>query len=106
MTEESRSPDGFHYVCDSCKLKIKKNQYPRTCEKKQAFLNVGDFPNDFKKINNCEAYLLKKVIPFIRIVHLPRGPFFKVVGPMICVTADIERTQEQILPIEQNLIPV
>ena len=72
----------------------------------QAFLKVGNFPNELPKLNTCEAYLLKKVIPFIRIAHLPRGPFFKVIGPMICVTADIQHTRDKIIPVDQQLIPV
>ena len=106
LTDESRSPDGFHYVCDACKTKIKRGQYPRTSEKIQQFLGTGEFPDDYPRLNTCEAYLLKKVIPFIRVAHLPRGPFFKVVGPMICVTADVEQTKDTIIPVEQHLIPV
>ena len=33
LTDGSKIPDGFHYICDYCKIKIKRNQYPRTWEK-------------------------------------------------------------------------
>ena len=47
------------------------------------------------------------MIPFIRIAHVPSSGEFKVKGPMITVEADVKKTlNEQILPREQELIPV
>ena len=58
------------------------------------------------KLNRLEAFLLKLVIPFIRIAHCPRGPYFKVKGDLILISSDIEKSLSKILPLEQSLIPV
>ena len=51
--------------------------------------------------------MLKLVIPFIRIAHVPGYGQFKVKGPMITVEADVQKTMdEKILPRKQELIPV
>ena len=57
-------------------------------------------------LNKCEAHLLKLIIPFIRVSHIPRSAEFKVFGPMICVEAELKKTLETILPVDQDLIPV
>jgi hypothetical protein len=53
-----------------------------------------------------EDYLLKPVIPFIRIGHLPRGSYFQVKGELIMISADVVESLRKILPVEQNLVPV
>ena len=67
-----------------------------------------DNPKGPRKIelNRLEDYLLKPVIPFIRIGHLPRGSYFKVKGELIMISADVIESLEKILPVEQNFIPV
>ena len=57
-------------------------------------------------LNNCEAHLLKLVIPFMRIGYLPRSLDFKLSGSLICVEAKVGDTIQKILPINQQLIPV
>ena len=58
------------------------------------------------RMNKLESFLLKLAIPFIRIAHCPRGPYFKVKGDLILISADISHSLSKILPLEQNLIPV
>ena len=58
------------------------------------------------KLNKLEAYLLKLVIPFVRIAHCPRGPYLKVKGDLILISSDIDHSLSKILPSEQSLIPV
>ena len=51
--------------------------------------------------------MLKLVIPFRRIAHVPGYGEFKIKGPMITVEADVKKTlNEKILPRQQELIPV
>ena len=57
-------------------------------------------------MNRLEDFLLKPVIPFIRIGHLPRGRYFKLLGDLIMVSADVPETMNKILPIQQQLIAV
>ena len=58
-------------------------------------------------LSKLESHLLKLVIPFIRIAHVPGYGEFKVKGPMITLEADVKKTiDEKILPRQQELIPV
>ena len=58
------------------------------------------------KLNKLESFLLKLVIPFIRIAHCPRGPYLKVKGDLILISADLSQSLSKILPLEQSLVPV
>ena len=123
----SLSIDENYYICLSCKLQLKKNKEPRRSQKEVfGFLNFPDTlkvlletictPKDIKTkndpekkylaLNRCEDYLLKLCIPFIRVAHLPRGRYFKVIGDLILISADIMHSFEKIIPAEQSLIPV
>merc|ERR1711888_380773 len=62
--------------------------------------------NKYIELNRLEDYLLKPVIPFIRIGHLPRGRYFQLKGDLIMVSANVADTLKKILPVEQNLVPV
>ena len=103
------SSDGKYYICNSCNRALLDNRVPLSNEKVHQF-RVQDLPDEFKtsdmKLNNCEAHLLKLIIPFIRIAHIPRSSDFKVLGPVINVEADVSDTFDKILPINQDLIPV
>merc|ERR1711881_413945 len=58
-------------------------------------------------LSKLESHLLKLIIPFIRIAHIPGYGQYKVKGPMITVEADVTKTlNEKILPRQQELIPV
>ena len=58
------------------------------------------------ELNRLEHYLLKLVIPFLRIGHCTRGRYLRLQGQLIMVSADLVSTMEKIVPIKQNLIPV
>ena len=60
----------------------------------------------YLQLNRVEDFLLKPAIPFIRIGHLPRGRYFQLKGDLIMVSADVVETMNNILPREQNLLPV
>ena len=109
LTSDTRSFDGQWYICHACKRSIERGNVP-SCNEKQYNFQVQDMPDDFKTeemaLNKLESHLLKLIIPFIRVVHIPRSSELKIVGPMICVEADIKHTMDTLLPVEQHLIPV
>ena len=72
----------------------------------QRAVNTKEQNLNYLKLNRLEDYLLKPVIPFIRIGHLPRGRYFQLKGELIMISADVIETMKRILPVEQNLIPV
>ena len=119
------------YVCILCLEDIKKNKIPKRSHKNR--FKFANFPNnfiqklktrcnfkepsayvvdklnyekDYLKLNRLESYLLKLVIPFLRIAHCPRGRYFKVKGDLILISSDVSHALSEILPLQQSLIPV
>jgi hypothetical protein len=122
------------YVCNLCLDDIKKDIFPKRSHKDR--FKFANFPNNFiqklkkkcifkeqdpstvpmldkvsyerqyLKLNRLESYLLKLVIPFIRIAHCPRGSYFKVKGDLILISSDISHSLSRIMPLQQSLIPV
>jgi len=109
LGNDTKSFDGQWYICHSCKRSIERGNVP-SCNEKEHRFQVPDMPAYFKteqmKRNKLEAHLLKLTIPFMRIAHIPRSSEFRIIGPMICVEADIRDTMEKLLPVDQDLIPV
>ena len=126
-TNLTRSPDSKYYICSTCKSSIDKNKEPVRSQKE--ILGLLSYPDElvdeleevctpwtedekkdpdrkFTKLNRLEEHLLKLVIPFIRIGHLPRSRYFQLRGDLIMVSADLEDSLNMILPVKQNLIPV
>ena len=58
------------------------------------------------KLNKLEDFSLKLVIPFIRILHLPRGPYLKVKGDLIMMSSEITESLNKILPLKPDIIGV
>ena len=65
-----------------------------------------EYERKFLQLNRLESHLLKRVIPFIRIAHCPKGPYLKVRGDLILISSDIHHSLSRVLPNEQSLIPV
>merc|ERR1712115_623901 len=110
MNNETLSIDGKYYVCKYCKKFIKKKKIPPCNEKIKKFM-IDNLPEQFlteaMSLSKLESHLLKLIIPFIRIAHIPGYGQYKVKGPMITVEADVTKTlNEKILPRQQELIPV
>ena len=127
-----RSKD--QYVCNLCLKDIKKDKIPKRshrsafkfanfpryliqnlkkiCKVKETnnlntlVLDEENHQRQTLKLNRLESYLLKLVIPFIRIAHCPRGSYFKLNGDLILISADIGHSLSNILPVEQSIIPV
>ena len=136
ITEDSfyaTNKDNQVYVCVTCKKDILQGKMPKMGKKIQ--FKYTNFPQDLYEklkrkckivtppssrfyddqniveikalsLNNLEAHLLKQVLPFIRLVHLPRSAHVKVKGSAIFITADIPHSLSKLLPIKQNMIPV
>ena len=101
---KDRSND--QHVCNMCLKDIKRNKTPKRnnkskfkfanfprylikklkkiCKVKQndmpicTDLDDENFERQALQLNRLESYLLKLVIPFIRVIHCPRGIYFKV----------------------------
>ena len=68
---------------------------------------IDKLPIEFMTLSKLDSHLLKLVIYFFRIAHIPGYGEFKVKGPMLTVEAEVQKTMvEKILLREQELIPV
>ena len=82
-----------------CKFKKRSSKY-------DVSMNDEIYEREALKLNKLEAYILKLCIPFVRIAHCPRGPYLKVKGDLILISADINHSLSKVLPLQQSLIPV
>ena len=110
INEDTRSLDGNHYVCKPCATYIKNGKIPPLNEVTYKF-RIPPLPSYLQtpamELSQLEDHLLKLVIPYIRIMHLPGSGQHKVKGGMITVEAEVKKTiEENILPRNQELIPV
>ena len=112
------------YVCNLCLKDIRNDKVPKRNRKTRLqFANFpaylidklkkqckqtkqDEFSDDECKLNKLESFLLKLIIPFIRIAHCPRGRYLKVRGDLILITSDISHSLKRVLPVDQSLIPV
>jgi hypothetical protein len=109
VNEDTKSFDGHWYICHACKRTIEKKNIP-PCNEKEYKFHVPELPDyltdNGMALNKYEAHLLKLIIPFVRVSHIPKSSEFKVLGPVICVESNLNETFDKILPINQDLIPV
>merc|ERR1712202_85111 len=64
------------------------------------------FLKDSLKLNKLESFILKIVIPFMRVANCKRGRYLMVKGNLILITSDITQSLSKILPTDQQLLPV
>ena len=89
----------IHSLKRSCTFK--EQQYNKAFQEEKEI-----YERKALELNRLESYLLKRVIPFVRIAHCPRGPYLKLKGDLILISSNIEHSMSRILPVEQHLIPV
>ena len=93
------------------------NEYLQICQKilpdmfkEKAILlkNIEDGKKDCFSKSSLINHLIKLIIPFQRIIHLPRGYSYKIKGPCINVPSTVQRTINKLLPQDLNemLVPV
>ena len=61
---------------------------------------------DAAKLNRLGAFILKLIIPFVRVANCRRGRYLMVKGKSILISSDILDTLSKILPTDQQLLPV
>ena len=58
------------------------------------------------KLNKLEDFILKIILPFVRVAHCKRGPYLMVKGNLVLISNDIDKSLSKIVPNEQQLLPV
>ena len=115
-TTKTMELDGTFSICNQCKGSIKRKQIPPKAQRD--LFQLSEFPASFLKrveetiknpnvkLNKVERFLLKLVIPFIRVAHCERGTQMRVRGNLILISADVASSLSKILPLSQNIVPI
>ncbi|WAR24826.1 hypothetical protein MAR_038495 [Mya arenaria] len=85
------------WICFTCNNNLVKNKIPNQASLNH--LNLDQQPDCLKKLNTLEKHLVSPVIPFMKIVSLPKGSQKGIHGPVVCVPSNISTTV-QTLPRE------
>ena len=112
------STGGENYACNNCRARIRQKEGSKNSSK--SFFKNSDFPKSLDDeianqlgsgvkttLNKLEAFILKLIIPFVRVAHCPRGQYLQVRGNLILISSDIASSLKKIIPIEdQQILPV
>ncbi|XP_065942484.1 uncharacterized protein [Magallana gigas] len=55
-----------------------------------------EVPNVLRELNSVERHLVSKIIPFKKMMALPKGGQFGVQGPVVCVPSNVSETVESL----------
>ncbi|XP_078621267.1 uncharacterized protein LOC144887742 [Branchiostoma floridae x Branchiostoma japonicum] len=100
----SRGQEWICHCCDTHLLKKKTIPYEAQSNK----MKLPEIPPELKSLNTLESQLIAKRIPFMKVAALPKGGQKGVLGPVVCVPADVSETHAILprMPSEAQLIKV
>ena len=111
------SSDGKYNACKECRDMMKKKK--ETNSSSIEFFEDSSFPKslidelevelgsgDETSLNKLEAFILKLIIPFVRVAHCKRGQYLEVRGNLILISSDVAQSLQTIIPREQRILPV
>ena len=61
---------------------------------------------DAANLNRLESFILKLVIPLVRVANCRRGRYLMVKGNLILISSDLPHSLSKILSTDQHLLPV
>ncbi|XP_078596399.1 uncharacterized protein LOC144873191 isoform X1 [Branchiostoma floridae x Branchiostoma japonicum] len=103
----AKSSRGTEWICHCChRHMIDKKTIPYEAQSNK--MKVPEIPPELKSLNTLESQLIAKRIPFMKVAALPKGGQKGVVGPVVCVPADVSETHAILprMPSEAQLIKV
>ncbi|XP_038135176.1 uncharacterized protein LOC119779572 [Cyprinodon tularosa] len=78
------------WICHTCHNHLKKGCMPRLAAANKLWL--AEIPCVLSDLNILERHLISKVIPFAKIVPLPKGRQRLIRGNVVCVPSEVEET--------------
>ena len=115
-TQMTKEVHGTYSICIECTKNIKASKIPPKSQRD--LFQFSSFPSTFltsladkinsskTSLNKVEQFLLKLIIPFIRVAHCERGPQPKIRGNLILISSNLGKSLSKILPQSQIIIPV
>ena len=75
------------WICFACDRNFLQNKLPNQASANS--LSLPKQPECLTKLNTIEKHLVTPVIPFMKIIPLPKGQQKGLHGPVVCVPSDI-----------------
>ena len=82
------------WICYTCHRKLIKNRIPEEANLNN--LSLTEIPEELQRLNTLEQHLIARNIAFMKIVNLPKGGQNGIVGPCVCVPANVERSVQSL----------
>ena len=90
------------WICLPCHQSLKKDKVP-VLSVHGNNLKPIEMPENLNELNTLEQFLITPVLPFMKIIALPKGSQQGMHGPVVCVAADIKKTVERLpRPIDDS----
>ncbi|XP_069109227.1 repetitive organellar protein-like [Argopecten irradians] len=87
------------WICYTCHRKLLAGKVPSEAGVNN--LKLKTIPEELKCLNAVERHLISVVIPFMKMIPLPKGGQFGVHGPVVCVPTNVNQSIT-VLPRTEN----
>ncbi|XP_073714148.1 uncharacterized protein [Misgurnus anguillicaudatus] len=78
------------WICHTCDSHLKRGNVPSVAVANK--LELAHIPAELLELNVLERQLIAKIVPFAKIIALPKGQQRAVQGAVVCVPSDMEKT--------------
>ncbi|XP_026112056.1 uncharacterized protein LOC113090442 [Carassius auratus] len=78
------------WICHTCDSHLKRGSMPSIAAANR--LELPPIPAELLELNVLERQLIAKIVPFAKIVALPKGQQRSVYGAVVCVPSEMEKT--------------
>ncbi|KAE8291444.1 hypothetical protein D5F01_LYC11049 [Larimichthys crocea] len=78
------------WICYSCDDHLRRGNLPSIAVANK--LELAPIPSELAELNVLERQLIAKILPFAKIVALPKGQQRAVHGAVVCVPSEVEAT--------------
>ncbi|XP_055056177.2 uncharacterized protein [Misgurnus anguillicaudatus] len=80
----------WEWICHTCDRHLKRGNVPSVAVANK--LELAHIPAELLELNVLERQLIAKIVPFAKIIALPKGQQRAVQGAVVCVPSDMEKT--------------
>ncbi|XP_069106088.1 uncharacterized protein [Argopecten irradians] len=87
------------WICYTCHRKLLAGKVPSEAGINN--LKLKTIPEELKCLNAVERHLISVIIPFMKMIPLPKGGQFGVHGPVVCVPTNVNQSIT-VLPRTEN----
>ena len=78
------------WICHTCDENLKSGSMPIIAVTNK--LALSPIPQELSDLNGLERQLIAKVLPFAKIIALPKGRQRAIHGNVVCVPSEVETT--------------